>query len=105
MEKTRNYLHYLSVSTLMRIRHCIKIGYTIDDISEHFNVTRESARKLYIRYKGDEYNRPRLGRKDEPYYEGENTNAPNYTLDDLSESELRIAKQNINPGKLWTWEE
>lgn len=105
MPNGKNYVAYLTVATLLRIRYCIKLGYSIDEIAEHFNVTRESARKLYVKYHGEVDIRPRLGRKDEPYFEGDDNSIPNYTLDNLSEDEKIIAGQNINPGKLWKWEE
>ena len=105
MPNGKNYVNYLTVSTLLRIRYCIKIGYSVDELAEDFNITRFSALKLYTKYKGTEYNRPRLGGKDEPYYEGDDNSIPEYKLDDLTGIEKCIAEQNINPGKLWTWEE
>lgn len=93
-------------STILLIKTYIKAGYGSSDIFKNFNVTQKEAEIFYIDFSyNPSVGMVDLGHKNVPYYTEEVIDKPSYSIDDLTGDEYEIAKQNINPGKLWTWEE
>jgi hypothetical protein len=93
-------------STIILIKNYVKAGYGCTDIFNNFNVTKEEAEIFYFDFSyNPNVGQVDLGHKNVPYYKDEIIEPPKYSIDDLKGEELKIAKQNINPGKLWRWEE
>jgi hypothetical protein len=93
-------------STILLIKHYIKAGHGCIDIFNNFKVTKEEADIFYLDFHNkSSVIKVELGSKNVQYYKEEIIKIPKYSINDLKGEELEIAKQNINPGKLWTWEE
>lgn len=89
---------------LRKMKSCIKIGYTVDQLVKEFRVLESVAHIVYDRYvipeKGVIENR--LGYKNESYYEKESDMIiPDYKLEDLTGEEKYIAKNLSKFKKKW----
>lgn len=78
----------------------VRAGNTIADIVRIFDISEQYASVLFLEFTVTEKRYiPVLGRKDQPYYEGDPpTDLPTYSVDDLEGSELLILKK-IKNGK------
>lgn len=82
---------------LRRMKSCIRIGYTKEQIMKEFKIIESFADIVYDKYIIPEIHpvEARLGSKTEPYYKKESDMIiPEYKLEDLTGDELKIANKD-----------
>lgn len=105
-QKRKQAYNRVPGGTIILIKAYVKAGYGCSDIFKNFKVTKEEAEIFYLDFSyNPNIGKVDLGHKSVPYYKEEIVELPKYSIDNLKGEELEIFKQNINPGKLWTWEE
>lgn len=75
----------------------LRQGYTISEIAGRYSVHRSFVEEICSYFHPERLtDNPLLGSKTEPYYAEEDFKTPQYNIEDLSESELKILNEIID---------